>query len=473
MLKAQAEAIRSKFEGYSEPDIRLYAHILDSNIRQSHQYPDGSPLPWQAINKHLRGAVSFRLKDFIEIGGYWPGHSRRYKVKDEHILEHLQIADRMDAEEYSAHPKVIFETMRLNNKPPQSRINDSSRHSEPHLIRAAIEVLARNGSYAKLAAIETHVKRRRIDMGEACLRYGQSSPEYRTARGRFYNDASCRDAVRQCHPSLHSSDTYSYKPAWKAVRTGRLHVVGGGLQSASGDMKRVAYDGIYGVKNYDIESSQPFITIELLTRAGVDAAPLVNYIQTPNYKQVYGDAAGLPGSTFKRIVIALLMGAQLPPSSKSAQYGQYAILDYLAEVAADQEELEALLQALRGVVGDIAAVLKQWHGYLLKTYIPDNAIKGRYLCNAIGKHLALHELRLNDNRQKWKDIPKVAAHILQGAEGACILEMIARSDEANFTPISCEHDGFIVSAGEPDMALWEEITLRHGLGGMRLIEKDL
>jgi hypothetical protein len=124
-----------------------------------------------------------------------------------------------------------------------------------------------------------------------------------------------------------------------------------------------------------------------------------------------------------------------------------------------------LLKGLRGVVEPLAVVLKRWHKYLLDEYIPQNRI-GAYLPNAVGRYLPVNEIRLID-------VPKVAAHLLQGLEAACIQEMIVRSDEANFKPISCEHDGFIVSSGEPDLLLWNEITKRHGLGGMNLVHKDL
>jgi hypothetical protein len=186
MLKSQAERIRTKLAGHSEQSMRLYTHLLDSNIRQSRQYLDGSPVPWKTINKCLRGATSYSLKDFVEIGSYWPGHSRRYKVKDEHILEHVEIANRMGIEEYAAHPKVSFETMRVINKPPQSRINDSSRHPEPLLIQRAIEVLTRNGYLGNVEAINHHVQQRRSIFEEARGCYDPKSKKYREAAGRYY-----------------------------------------------------------------------------------------------------------------------------------------------------------------------------------------------------------------------------------------------------------------------------------------------
>lgn len=472
VLKAEAEYVHKLLRGYSEPDKRLFNHILQSNSRQHHQHPAGSPIPWTTIQKHLPGAVGFRLSPFVEIGGFWPGHCREFRVKDEYLLEYLRISTQMSAEKYLQEPKICFDTGRLMNSPPRSRVTDSSRNPLPRWTRTSIEVLVRNGCLANLAAIEAHVHKRGADLDEAKLYLDKDSREFKRIKGRYINDSSCRAAFLDYKPVQYSGDIWFYTPAWEAKSTGRLHVHGGCMQSASGEMKRLAYSGIDDLKNYDIKSSQVFITIMLLEQAGLDASWLIEYIDTPNYKVEYGNRAGIPGDLFKRIVIAMCMGAHLPKTTQNAEYRENSILDYLVEAAQDAHHLSVLLKSLREIVEPLAAVLKQWHKYLLDEYIPQNK-KGAYLPNAVGRHLNLNELRLNHPQYKWSDVSKVAAHLLQGLEAACIQEMIARSDEANFAPISCEHDGFIVSSGEPDLQLWNEITERYGLGGMMLVCKDL
>lgn len=465
MLKAEADYIHNLLPGHSEPDKRLFNHVLQSNIRQYHHHPAGSPIPWTAIQEYLPGAVAHRLSPFVEIGRYWPGHCREYQVKDEYLIGYSNISLQMSAEEYLQHPRICFNTGRLMNTPPRSKLSSSSRNALPALTRAAIETLSRNGCLANLPAIESHIQQRKINLDAANLLKEKENLEYRRIKGRYINDFSCRAAFLNYKPVRYSGNTWFYRPAWNVISTGRLHVAGGCMQSASVDMKRLAYSGIEGVKNYDIKSSQVFITIILLEQAGLDASWLIEYIETPNYKEEYGKRAGIPGDLFKRIVIAMCMGAQLPKSMRNSEYSEYSILDYLAEIAEDEQHLSALLKGLRGVVEPLAVVLKRWHKHLFDEYIPQNRI-GAYLPNAVGRYFPVNEIRL-------KDVPKVAAHLLQGLEAACIQEMIARSDEANFKPISCEHDGFIVSSGEPDLILWNEITQRHGLRGMQLICKDL
>jgi len=470
VLRSQASYLHCLLADYDKPEKLLYNHILQSNIQQYHQHPEGSPVPWRTIRKYLPGAISHRLKPLLEIGGYWPGHCRVYRVHEEQILEYTGISARLSLEEHLSEPYVCFETGRLMNTPPQSRLTSNSRHKLPPIPRAAIEVLSRNGCLANLRGIESTMRIREAEYEAACTRPDCDPLEREKLKGRLINDRSCRDALYQYQPVQYSGDIYFYRPAWKAISTGRLHVVGGCMQSASGEMKRVAY-GIEGVENYDIVASQVFITIIQLQQAGLDASWLIDYYDRHNYEW-YGEQAGIPGKLFKRIVIALCMGAYLPTVGQLAKVDRSSILRILSEVAEDEQHLATLVSDLREVVGDLAAVLKDWHHHLLSHYIPANRVKG-YLPNAVGMNINLTELNLDQDRYRSEDMSRVVAHLLQGLEAACIQEMIARSDEANFKPISCEHDGFIVSSGEADMSLWNEITAGYGLGGMKLIPKAL
>jgi hypothetical protein len=471
VLKVESDYIRTLLRGYSEPDIRLYNHILQSNIQQYQQHPEGSPIPWSTIQKYLPGAASHRLNPFVEICGYWPGHCRVYRVKDEYLFDYLNISSEMSAEQYLLEPHVCFETGRLMNTPPRSILTDEAHHPYPPQIRAAIKVLMRNGSLANLPAIEAHVQRRETEFNATNVLDNNDDEDSKKAKGRYINDRSCRKAFLGYKPIHQSGDIWFYRPQWYAVSTGRLHVKGGCLQSASGDMKRVAYAGIDGLRNYDIQSSQVYIAVVLLEQAGLDASWLKDYYCRHDYDW-YGSQVGIPGKLFKRIVIAICMGAYLPKLNPKMWNEENSILKILGEIAQDEEHLLLLLRLLRDVVGELAAVLKDWHRYLLTDYVPANKVGG-YLRNAVGMNLALYDLKFFHRREKWRGASRIAGHLLQGLEAACIHEMIARSDEAGFRPISCEHDGFIVSFGEPDAAMWDEITARHGLAGMQLVNKEL
>jgi hypothetical protein len=471
VLRSEAAYIRNLLKGLGEADVRLYNHILQSNIQQRHDHPEGSPVPWATMKEYLPGAVSARLRPFVDISGYWPGHCRVYRVHDEHLIEYTRISSQMSAEEYLSEPHVCFETGRLMNIPPRSRLTSDANHPYPPTVRSSIRVLDRNGCYANLPAIEGHVRRRSADFESVSTHYDRGSQEFQKAQGRYINDSYCHNAFWKYKPVQHSGDIWFYRPAWQVAKTGRLHVKGGCLQSASGDMKRLAYMGIDGFRNYDVRSSQIFITVVLLEQASIHCPWLMDYYSLHDYGS-YGRQIGIPGKLFKRIIIAMCMGAHLPSPSEVRYCSNNSILKYLGEVAQDRAHLIVLLKRLREVVGPLNVALRRWHSHLLTNYIQTHRVGG-YLPNALGMYFSLKEFDLAQKRKKRAIIREVVAHILQGLEGACIQEMIARSDEANFTPISCEHDGFITSSGEADLTMWDEITERHGLGGMRLEEKEL
>jgi hypothetical protein len=209
-------------------------------------------------------------------------------------------------------------------------------------------------------------------------------------------------------------------------------------------------------------------------QAGIDATALIDYYESNDPKKLYGEAIGVSGDVAKRIIIALVMGALLPKSSKDWQSRKNSILRYLASEAADDAELEQLLKRANEVLAPIAISLKKWHTYLLEQYISAHKIRGGrgfLLPNATGKLLPLYELKLDDVRKRWIDIARVAAHLLQGLEQVCIQNQIVYDEGMNV--ISSEHDGFILNSGKPDMRLWQDITARHGLSGMVLEEKPL
>ena len=174
------------------------------------------------------------------------------------------------------------------------------------------------------------------------------------------------------------------------------------------------------------------------------------------------------------------MGACLPRTIRNMRERNNSILEYLADFAEDESgeidesKLEMLLKRGREVLGSLAECLKKWHRHLLESYIPIHKKKGGkgfVLPNAVGMTLPLWELHLDRPRYRWVGVARVAAHLLQGLEQACIQEQIVRDEGCKV--ISIGHDGFIINEGRPDMTLWNEITTKHGLGGMKLESKAL
>lgn len=448
-------------------DRAFFAHALVCYALSAHRQQDGVPIPYESYQRGLPGANPFRLNTVLEISGYWQGHCREYRPVDSVLRHYLSIASRLSVHEFLATDVVSFETGRKMNKPPRSRSYDANRNVEPPLVRACIERLTDNGAYFMLDDFEAEYRRIAADF-EA-----QTAPDSRTV-GRYVAATSTRDFLLYHRPEPIGEGMWKYTPAWFSVSSGRLHHVGGGLQSAARNLKRAGYSNMDGMKNYDIRRCQIYIAIQLMQQAGIDASPLIEYYECADPKKQYGEALGIPGEVAKRIVIALVMGALLPRSVRGWQSNHSSVLSYLADCAADETQLEQLLKRANAALSPMAKALKKWHLYLLETYIPTHKVKGGrgyLLPNAVGKLLPLYDLRLDDARARWIDVAKIAAHLLQGLEQACIQSQIVEDDGMH--AISHEHDGFIINDGSPDMRLWQSITARHGLSGMVLEEKPL
>lgn len=486
VTQKEADYLHRLFNGLPEQDQNFGCHVFLSNRWQHQEHPDGSPVPYRAWKKAYPQANPFRLQEFISISSRRIDHCREYKVREPYLSEFLAVTSTMTAEELLNEPRIYFETSRRVTRARKSRLSDDNNYPLPVVIQKAIRVLSRNGCYVNVAEVIDHVQQLYCACQEAETQCGTGSEEYRRAKSRYVNDNSCYRSVWETRPHRYQGDLFRFDPVLSAKSTGRLFVKGGGLQTASGEMKRRAYSGLTGFRNYDIKSSQVSILIKLLEKARIDPSWLIQYVNTDNYKEVYGRKAGIPGDLMKRIVISMCMGAHLPATlrnyvrkedrKRGGSYRKNSILDYLSEEAKDLNQLQVLLSGVREVLQPLSVTLKKFHTYLSAEYIPGNKVNGRggpYLRNAAGMHLRLSDFNPGKSKGNKRLGPAVAAHLLQGLEAAVTLEMIGRSDEANFTPISCEHDGFIVSAGEADMTMWEEITRRHGLEGMQLVVKDL
>lgn len=470
MLRPQAEHLNRVLDSVPcrPADRRLYGHLVTSYKLQACSHPAGIPVPYDTIRRHIPGANAFRLKDILEISEHWSGHCREYRPLDSVMMEHLAISARMSAWEIMSTDVVDFDSGRKMNRAPRSRLVDYNNHPLPPLVRATIEKLKANRAYVMLADLEQRYQSLAADL----LARGESVEP--NEKRRFRNNTSCREHLLRHPMEYHGDGLYSYIPAHIARNTGRLYALGGCLQSISRDLKRASLIDVPGFRNYDVKSCQVFIAMRLLEQAGIDARPLIDYLDKADPKAFYGDALGIPGDDAKQMVIALNMGALLPKSVNRWQQRDNSILDTLAKFSVDEAELKSLLARTWDVLGPMSECLRKWHTHLLEEYIPAHKVrggKGFVLYNAVRMPLRLWELRLTHPRFRWVDVARVAAHLLQGLEQACIQEQIVRDDQCKVFDI--DHDGFHVTEGEADQGLWVDITTKYRLAGLRLEEKPL
>ncbi len=418
MLRPQADFLNEQLDKIDclPADRRFLAFNVISYAHQAYKYSDGIPIPYETYKLAMPGANPFRLKELLHISNFWKGHCREYRPSDSLMMGYLGISSRMSAEELIATDMVDFVSGRRMNRPPRSKRVDDNKNSYPSLVRATIEKLTANGGGVMLGNMERHYRSLYSD-----IQSRSNSIDSKTRR-RFANNTSCREHLLRFPMEHEGGGLYSFTPAWRTHNTGRIYSIGGCLQSASRDLKRAAYKDMPGFMNYDIKSCQPFITIILIQQAGLDAQPLIDVIQRPNYKDYYASALGISPDIAKRIIIALCMGACLPRTIKNMQERNNSILEYLADFAEDESgeidesKLEMLLKRGREVLGSLAECLKNWHRHLLESYIPIHKKKGGkgfVLPNAVGMTLPLWELHLDRPRYRWVGVARVAAHLLQ------------------------------------------------------------
>jgi hypothetical protein len=470
MTSAQADYLNEILDELDcfPADRRLFGHIVSCAQLQKHN-ESKIPVPWETIQRDIPGAKAFRLRPLLRISGFSRGSCRTYEPADWVMDRLLEISASTTPAQIIQNGFVDFDTGRKMNKRPASRLNDANRNPEPPMIRACIKKLTENGAYIMLDDFETKFQ----DLVKAFRAMGDGAP--RRERYRLINNTSCREKTLGYGLEPVGGGVYRYTPALHPVSTGRLHIDGGCLQSTSRDLKSAAYARMPGFRNFDVKSCQPSICIRYMQRAGIDATPLIDYLETTDYKKVFGDAIGVSGSLVKRIVISICMGAWLPKKANNAHQRDNSILQYLIEELEDDEDkLKQVLKKLWDVLGGIANCLKEWHSYLLEKYIDAHKVSGGngyWLTNESGKRLSLKDLRLKSQRFRWIDVSKCAAHLLQGMEAAVIQEFIVKDE--GIRVIQVEHDGFIINSGSPDMHLWDAITGAHGLGGLALEEKPL
>jgi hypothetical protein len=373
LIRPQLQYLESILDRYkvSKANRRYFIHTYCSNKLQGYE----SPIPAQAILKYYPGADPKELQrlGLVELSDYWTNHCRRHRVSEEIMYESLALVNRMSSEEFRQHDFVFYETGRVSNRPPGPRTTTDTGKSEPDIIRCAIDRLAENKTLVSLEALDSYVQ-------SFTLTY---SPDDLKHNGLYLNDSACIEGIRMHRPLVYDANLSQYVGSWYALNTGRLYITGGCSQSGSAGLKRAAYSGIQSFKNYDAKSCQPFILIKEMERAGIDPAALVRYISTPNYKEVHGERAGLPPKSLKKIVIALCMGAHMPKSVKGYEDRDNTILDSLAEVAKNEEEMKALLERLQATVGDMAKAIRKWHLFLLDRYIPARKVKGNGGANTL------------------------------------------------------------------------------------------
>lgn len=476
VLREQFSFIDFLVDRFSEHTIILFKHILASTFRLARMRERlWIPVPSKLIYSKLRNA---RWKDLLVAGlidatGYSKesGYCREYAVADWILRDCLEMNTLYSPEEYLKKERVNLFTGKTTKKREKSKLYDSNRNEEPLLIRSAIQAIESHGSLFNMTATQQHLDCLEENVALARARYGVDSKEYQTAQARYFNDYSCfYKGVLDQYPNQQTEHIWSYKPAYSVSSTGRIFQSSGGLQSCSRAMKAAAYSGIEGLRNYDLTASQLHALNSEFQLAGIDNEWLEYYLSSPEVRARCADTVGITVDCWKRCLLALVMGADLPSKIGLLAFKKSDVATYLLEEAnSDRERAQLFLDRFHLAIDRFFSRLKEWHSWLLTDFVPKNRKPsggGHYLRNLAGKALFLDDLPASDSAKARK----LAAFLLQGREAAFIHHLTVLGNDYNFRPIANEHDGLVVINEIPEEAV-KLAALRSDFQGAELREK--
>jgi hypothetical protein len=287
---------------------------------------------------------------------------------------------------------------------------------------------------------------------------------YRKRRKSYMNDLRCYDTVLRQQPRHVEGDIYEYDTAWRPQRiSGRVSEKGGGLQSASREMKAAAYDGV-DCYNWDIKGSQ--------LRDVIETTEMVPDIDTEELRQVYVDTSkadnaddlGISRDTYKRLLYATIFLGSWAPDLTAALEGanvhtgvpqvvkilRSAGWEQGIDVARTYERASSHFLPLKKAVRNLA-------DYLLGPYWTENKYNagGWLMRNACGVAF---------RKTDWEDASdhtiraKVLAWYLQGGEADKIHRLTARCTEEGIAVMGNEHDGLITAASIDERIIEDVLT---------------
>ncbi|MBO1049357.1 MAG: hypothetical protein HEQ10_17200 [Dolichospermum sp. DEX182a] len=384
--------------------------------------------------------------------------------------------------------RVVLETGKPTRAALTSSIYDENNHKLPELVASRILTYKNAVVFDKSAALS--FLRQKLLAAKVELSKNGYTKLYESLYSSYRNDANCLSSVVYDHAAIDlPNGKCSYVPAFKAQVSGRITHLGGGFQSASRGLTAAAFceqDYI----NYDLKSAQPAVYLQMLEQYNIsDGGWLQDYISGVTGKKAIAEKLGLSIDSWKKIFLAVLMGARVPAWER-AEKGFLSISRALAAQARNKKKHKKFVvdtlfasfleefnndpqlafQAFRkftDVCAPFLAAVREV-GNLIKTAIKtqDDTIlpqlfkgkEGSYIKNAAGMSLQLAGI------PKSGLISKVQAHLLQGAESCLISNILKQSEEYGFKPVLDFHDGFL-SRGEVPQEAIDKAVAACGIRG--------
>lgn len=268
--------------------------------------------------------------------------------------------------------------------------------------------------------------------------------------------------------------------------SGRLSFKQGGPQGATRAAKAAMYDGIDGLFNYDIKSSQTEGLRQLAEElqalgADVSVEPINTYLNAGGKDKVVEDT-GLPRWLVKKTEHAIKFLGTIPTSITSARISAEKsehnrnnslpdIATYALKAAdGDENRADEILATLREVFAPQIRTIQKLANALLTVYwrersTPGGRGKGRVMRNACGVTFCKY-----DHPPGHKRRSKVMAWYLQGLEAAYVHAITVLSEDHAYDVFANEHDGCI-TIGEVTQEAKEQARKLSGFERAEFVEK--
>lgn len=318
------------------------------------------------------------------------------------------------------------------------------------------------GSYFNLTEVERHLSRLRRRLSKM----PSDHPLYKAKLGELQNDEICFSALLAMNPipseyqseKAEDDEFYLFQPRYQPATTGRIHMVGGALQTCTREMKLAAYGSLDEMHNYDLSSSQARILYhQEFKKYDIECPWLAEYLGSKEIRRGYARQISIQDAAWKECLSSLIMGAHLPTNTNNRNSSILKVLR--AESQGNEEAVKMKLKTLREIIKPLSSALELWHNHLVEDIQQSGS-----LSNAMGISISLDSLPVK------KPYKKIAAHILQGTEAYFIQELTLLAPKYGYKPIANEHDGIVV-IGEISREAVEEARRLTGLRFMELEEK--
>jgi hypothetical protein len=453
----------------------LFKHLLVSQLSGQARDNDGFvPISTKLIEREIGRKHQLPLLIKSGIIGMTP-HSRSQRKSREYriIASVVERWTRQRLERYQFAPTEkryvnLFDGRQITRrKPVRTKGYDQNGHRYPEMIVDALSCI--DQCLLNRDALIEHLSIRSELARQTERLCGRNSPAHNRAVGRLSADSQALlVAESQGMVSTSQPGIWSFKPAFTVQQSGRVSMMGGGVQTCTKHAKAALYDGIEELRNYDIVSSHPTLLRQLMRQAGIHCEWLDEYVDVPDSRQAHAAAIGLPADTFKQIVIALIYGSTLPSVAQVRQ--RHSAARPFQLTLEHTGTAESAVQTYGRVVDCVTPLVKarsKFFKYLRTTYREQNqrrSKRGPYLPNACGMNFYVDECHENDLAKK------VLAHLLQGTESAFIHALTKGCSQDGVAVLSNEHDGLVV-VGRIDEAAIQRARDQSGFVEARLIEK--